>query len=1192
MPGVKTFMLIVVGLVVAVVVAVLVVPSLIDWNAYKAEIEAEAEKATGRKLTIGGDIRAAILPAPVLRVEDVQVANTPNGRAAYFASLSSLEVRVALGPLLGGQIQVQTVRLVDPVVNLEMSADGGNWTFGPGEQSADGDVVADSNVNVADASGAEAGGGVVAGVRLDNFTIENGTLVYYDAVAGTEERVSDINAAIRAASLSGPFDVKGSFVARALPLHIDTTVGQIVHGRTVSVRTDIGIGDDASLSASGTLTGLSDELKFRGQVSAESGDLADLIARIGGGVRQPALAKPFSAGAEVSAGPTSIAATNIRIGLGDESLNGSMTAELGDTIQFAVDLAAGRIDGDAIAALEPAPSQTTGDGDTVGATSGETASVATPVPAAPEASGGPVIPANLQGSVALSVDAIVYNGQKVGPVRLNAEVANGEVTLSQFQTSVPGGGDIAVFGFITIPDGKPLFDGEVEAKIADLRATAAWLNVQVPDVDRERLRTLTYKSRVIATPEQVQLAGMTLGLDTSTLIGGVTIALRSRPAFGADLSVDTLNADAYLPRGSGNTAANDAAGTGGGGSAGGSGEIGGASAGASSPFAALRFLDTFDANLKARIGLLTYNGTPIRDARIDATLFKGDLTLRNFSVAEAAGAGLAVTGTVSELSGLPKAKDLSIAFAAADLAPVMALAGQTSPPIVANLGAVKLDATLNGALSAPVFATTLSAGGMDIRAQGTAKVLDPQPGVDAAVRFRHPNLNRLVQILGLAYRPSGALGAVDVATTLKATLAETDLGKIKGRVGGTSVSGTANARYDTPKPILQADLQTGVLIIDPFMPAEQSAGVWPETSPVGTPAGPIRRKVLSVSPRWPDDPIDLSALGAMDGQVTLMSEALVYGPYRFEQADIIAKLTDGVLAAEKINGRLFGGQLATTANVNSRTGAINATINLAGAGIASALQAVTGDAIATGGIDFTTQLSTVGHSVADFVAALNGSGSIGLSRVDPKGAGTGSALAPMIGLVSGLAQLNSALSLQGDQRTSSLADVSATFTIQNGVARTNDLGIASALGRGEATGAVDLAGWGVSLDGQLQLAQSVLTQILTKSDQAQTVPFSVSGALDAPNVKVDTASLASGGLRIVPGIDKLLEKQPAVGTILQGILGGGKQQQPQTNSGTQTAPPSQDGSSGNQPPAQQPAQQQPVTPEKAIKGLLDGLLGN
>ncbi|HAD24243.1 MAG TPA: AsmA family protein, partial [Alphaproteobacteria bacterium] len=60
-----------------ILLAALIVPSFIDWNRFKAEIESQARLATGRELTIGGDISFSVLPAPTLAVADVALANIP-----------------------------------------------------------------------------------------------------------------------------------------------------------------------------------------------------------------------------------------------------------------------------------------------------------------------------------------------------------------------------------------------------------------------------------------------------------------------------------------------------------------------------------------------------------------------------------------------------------------------------------------------------------------------------------------------------------------------------------------------------------------------------------------------------------------------------------------------------------------------------------------------------------------------------------------------------------------------------------------------------------------------------------------------------------------------------------------------------------------------------------------------------------
>ena len=96
----------VVAVVLILLATALIVPSFIDWNDYKDEIAAKAGKVTGRELDIGGDIRLTLLPAPTLVVTDVRLANIDGAADAEMIRLKSLEVRVALAPLLAGEIQV------------------------------------------------------------------------------------------------------------------------------------------------------------------------------------------------------------------------------------------------------------------------------------------------------------------------------------------------------------------------------------------------------------------------------------------------------------------------------------------------------------------------------------------------------------------------------------------------------------------------------------------------------------------------------------------------------------------------------------------------------------------------------------------------------------------------------------------------------------------------------------------------------------------------------------------------------------------------------------------------------------------------------------------------------------------------------------------------------------------------------
>src|SRR5215510_6255576 len=156
-------------LLVLIVAALLIGPSFYDWNQHKQLIADEARKATGRELTIDGDISASILPMPTISVAGIHFANAPGGSAPDMATLETLKVRVALLPLIQGNVQIEEITLVKPVILLEKLPDGrGNWEIS-------------SPAGAEAASQEQSSGGGMPAISLDNVNITDGTLIYRDA---------------------------------------------------------------------------------------------------------------------------------------------------------------------------------------------------------------------------------------------------------------------------------------------------------------------------------------------------------------------------------------------------------------------------------------------------------------------------------------------------------------------------------------------------------------------------------------------------------------------------------------------------------------------------------------------------------------------------------------------------------------------------------------------------------------------------------------------------------------------------------------------------------------------------------------------------------------------------------------------------------------------------------------------------
>ena len=113
--------LVVLALLVA---ALFLVPMLLDWEQYKPEIAERLEAITGRDVAIDGPLAVTILPTPTIEASDLRIANAPGAAAPDMARIGSLELKLALGPLLGGNIAVTSLEMVDPVIELQRLADG------------------------------------------------------------------------------------------------------------------------------------------------------------------------------------------------------------------------------------------------------------------------------------------------------------------------------------------------------------------------------------------------------------------------------------------------------------------------------------------------------------------------------------------------------------------------------------------------------------------------------------------------------------------------------------------------------------------------------------------------------------------------------------------------------------------------------------------------------------------------------------------------------------------------------------------------------------------------------------------------------------------------------------------------------------------------------------------------------------
>ncbi len=1066
----KKAVIAIVVLVLLVVGGLLVLPSFWDWNGEKGRIAALVKEQTGRDLTIAGDVSLRLLPTPAFAAREVTLANVEGGSNPAMVQLEELQIRVALAPLLRGKVRVESVTLVKPEVLLEVLPDGrANWTFATAEAGQAGAPAASGTGG--GAGGGAPGGGGAAGeesVRVDSFIVEDGTLRYRDARSGLAEVVTGLNAELGAESLIGPFAVAGSAVYKDVPLEFDFSLDRLVDDGATALSLSLGLPQTAaSGSFLGALSRHQDLQTLRGRLQAEGEDLARLIRGLplaaAPSTLPSALAQPFAVTAEISGSDSEAVAKAVSLKLGDVSLEGDVTATFGEVPDIAANVSARTIDLDKLLgrqAQEPGGE----------ARSRGQAADAPPAPggdSAASAAEAMSLPRGLTASLKLSAGALLYRGQTVRQVDIAARLADGKLNLEKAAAQLPGSSDVSLSGQLSLAPQGPRFGGTVAATSDNLRGLLHWLGVDIAAVPPERLRRLVLKTGVDASPGQVTLRDIDLSLDVSRLTGGVAVALRDRPGFGIGVTLDRINLDAYLPEPAAAPAATPAPaqqaapGTTQGEGTAPQGEAGAAPA---PPPAGLPLLGRFDANIDMKVGQMTYRGLPLNGLRLDATLQRGGLVVREFSVADLAGSRGRFAGSLANVDrdpALDGSLDVSVA-ALSRLAKAFGVSTGGQLP----LESFTLSGAVNGNREQLRFDQKLAALGGTLRAAGKAELQPAAPTVNAELELDHPNLSVLMgELLREASVPSG-LGPVALKGRLAAAPEALKLSGLTGKVAGTEVlGGDVGVTLAAVRPKITADLETGVLPLAALgAPAAGGAKAAKKNNGAGSAAG---SRAAPGRERWSTKPIDVSALRGLDADIKLRAKAIVADKLRLDKADVDAVLAEGVLDLRRFNAETYGGALAVTGKADFREGApggmeVAAAVSAVDVELKELLGALAETDRFSGPVSLESSLNSRGLSEAALVSALNGRGKLDgtvtvAAKVEEQ---AGALVLNLLGKkVKEVRGVSDSTTMLFGAFAGAPAKVDGTFVVEQGVLRSDDLTVRGRNAEALTAGNVNLPVW-------------------------------------------------------------------------------------------------------------------------------------
>ncbi|MCP3870860.1 MAG: AsmA family protein [Gammaproteobacteria bacterium] len=253
-------------IVVLLVVAVIVLPQIIDPNDYKDQIVEKVRLETGRTLRIDGDVGLSVLPWLGIEISAMELSNAKGFEGIEFASVEHAAVRVKLMPLLSRQLEVDTIGLKGLKLNLAKAKDGTtNW-----DDMAGGGSAQDAQPKASDP--ATTGTESESKMPLEAFTIRG--------VDISDARISWQDQSAGQTYIVDKFNLKTGALARGKP--VDLTMSMMLEGKEAAITADVELNATISVDESADMvdvSGLKLQLNGKGE-SLPGGQLEAVLEAV------------------------------------------------------------------------------------------------------------------------------------------------------------------------------------------------------------------------------------------------------------------------------------------------------------------------------------------------------------------------------------------------------------------------------------------------------------------------------------------------------------------------------------------------------------------------------------------------------------------------------------------------------------------------------------------------------------------------------------------------------------------------------------------------------------------------------------------------------------------------------------------------------------------------------------------------
>lgn len=1114
----------------------LVAPSFMDWNKYKVQATDQVKKFTGYDVDIAGDISMALLPFPHMFIEGVSV-RAPDGEKIPLLSLKRLEVSVALLPLLSGDVEVSSVNMVSPEISLAVDKAGQPSWMTPEIQALLNKPKEES----------EGGRNLTQAISLEKLSIEKGAFRYADARSGKVTQLSDLILDVQAKTLQGPFVLDGKMEFSGQPVSFEVTTQKMdAEAGTVSLNAKGNIeGIDAKFSG---VIGFKEPFDVQGELAVGVESLAAVSKKYNFEM-VPLKKDRFEMKGLVTASAQRISTKNLTLNIGGYDFSGKFDVALSPLV------AKGDFQSAASIHLDEFFPENSKKKDAASKNLTELLpqTLSLPVP--------------FEAEVGFFAPGLLYRKQAYGDVRAAFSKRGRQFDFAASIGALPGKGDASLSSVLVYSEksvsektgaetySNPALTLTVKGKTQNVPSTIKALSglSSVPYLDSVKTGKVEARFKLDEKGLQVMPASIvTLDDRPIEFSGGLSKQNSGRDLLKIRANAANLNF-ADIQGAAGNKPEK---------TAGGNGNL---------EKTLEAFTLPYDVDFDVSVQNLVYEGEAVKGARALGRYRANTVYFEDLSVRDFAGATLKLDGRVGNIQNLSD-MDLTFLGTAENPRKVAEFMKVDTAQWPKQLGGLKASVKLKGPVQNLDMTANVEAMNGQLVAQGNLKDPLGSPSVNNLVlQVKHRNMAEAMTLFApTAPRYASLEKPLDFYTKINESGGVYTLEGLKADLAGTSMTGSITFDKGAQRPKLSGSLQLGNLVLKSAKNMKASSG------PSGAASG-------AQGARWSSAPIDTAWMHSFDVNLDVVAKSIVYESWNLDNPVLRVNLDKGTLTIQELKAGLYGGRVDFAATIASHSQTkgpldLNMKAKVSDVSLEALVKSLAGNPIikGRGQINLDAVLKSSGASAAGIVNNLGGGGTLSGQDLVLEGfdltrfaAALSSETKPgdtVLGLWKGATSGGS----------TAFDTLGGSYTVQSGIVNIDKADLDGPKAFMATKGSINLPSWTLKT-----------THSVTLKEKPDVPPFTIniSGPLDNPGQTFGQGALNDYlSRKINRKLEDLLTKKLGLPSASP---------EPQ-----KTAPASGEPAGQTAEPPDREAPQPPpqlkslkdITPEDALRGLLDGLL--